>query len=87
MAQRCQVIIENEQKQRRISREASEIVYAAEDGNVELVSRILSVAPGLVNTKTTAGWSALHMASRFTIMLIMARYYISRRVHLNGFIV
>ena len=53
---------------RRISKESSEIVYAAEYGDFSRVEKILKVAPKLVNTKTSAGWSATHMAARFLIL-------------------
>jgi len=57
--------IKSEENGRRISKESSQIVYAAEDGDTKMVARILATAPALVNTKTSAGWTALHMAARF----------------------
>ena len=53
---------------RRISRESSEIVYAAEYGDYARVEQILKTAPKLVNAKTSAGWSATHMAARYIIL-------------------
>ena len=61
---------------KRISKESSEIVYAAEYGDFSRVEKILKVAPNLINTKTSAGWSATHMAARFLILEFFIRFFI-----------
>ena len=38
--------IKSEENGRRISKESSQIVYAAEDGDTQMVARILATAPG-----------------------------------------
>ena len=63
---------------RRISKESSEIVYAAEFGDFSRVEKILKVAPNLINTKTSAGWSATHMAARFLILKFFINFFIKK---------